>query len=365
MKKLGIDARLYFQTGVGTYLRNLLHFLQKESFTGTEITVIALDTERNIIEKELTSFRVVSVPYKWHSIQEQIGYLQFLNQEHFDLTHFTYFSYPYLYNGKFISTIHDLTPLLFKTGKASTRSLLAYELKYRGFKLLLSNQVSKSVSIITPTKTIKNQIVEIYGDKYSQKIKPIYEGIDESLLSSKPDSSVLKKYKLKDYFLYVGNFYPHKNVETLINAFKKVPGDQMLVLVGPDDFFANRVQELITNSHLQKNVLILHGMNKEQLKALYQNAKALVHPSLSEGFGLPVIEAVFFDVPVIGSDIPVFKELLGNNYTSFNPRDEQSITDTIASFKPSKCSYNEIKEKFSFEKMAKQHASLYRKALDI
>jgi len=264
-----------------------------------------------------------------------------------------------------MSTVHDLTPLLFKTGKASTKTSIIYKTKYTAYKLLLKNQIRRSEKIITPTNTVKKQIVSIFGKEVSDKIIPIYEGIDEALITVKPDTEIIKKNNIHNYFLYVGNFYPHKNVERLIEAFKSIPETHTLVLAGPNDFFAERMRELIKGFNLQKRVKMLHNTDKSELKALYINAQALVHASLSEGFGLPLIEAVSLDIPVIASNIEVYRELLNTNYVSFDPTDSKDIAGKIISFiedKP-KFDYNTILKKFSFKNMAEKHYQVYSELL--
>ena len=106
-------------------------------------------------------------------------------------------------------------------------------------------------------------------------------------------------------------------------------------------------------------------MSSEDLVYFYKNALALVHPSLSEGFGLPLIEAAYFNCPIIASDINVFKELLGNNYLSFNPNDVNDITSKIKIFIEKKPSfdYRNIIKKYSFEKMTNEIVKIYKKIL--
>ena len=173
MKKLGIDARLYFQTGVGTYLRNLLFYLDNLNKNDIEITALVMDQDKDVLKKAFSTIKIASSSARWHTFAEQTRFLTDLNMHKFDLMHFAYFSYPYFYSRPFLSTIHDLTPLLFKTGKASTQTALQYEIKYNAFRLLLQHQVKKSIKIITPTKTVKNEIIAYFGNTYKEKIQKL------------------------------------------------------------------------------------------------------------------------------------------------------------------------------------------------
>ena len=337
-KRIGIDARLYFQTGVGTYVRNLIRFLPKFTPGNIEFYLYVLPQDIPRITITYPRMKIRPVAASWHSLSEQTTFYDILMKDRLDLMHFTYFSYPVRYKRPFIATIHDLTPLLFKTGRASTMNPLFYELKYRVFRYILKKQIERAVAIITPTNTIKQQIAQIYGVRCGEKTTSIYEGVDYELLEAEQKPSIqLPKNIPHDYLLYVGNFYPHKNVERLILAYRfiKPTGKPALVLVGPDNFFAKKLRNFIQKSNID-SIYFLHDTSREELVALYKKARALVNPSLSEGFGLPLIEATYFHCPVIASDIPVFKELLGAKYSSFDPTDVSDISSKLEK-KKEKC----------------------------
>ncbi len=361
MKRIGIDARLYFQTGVGTYLRNLLGSLQKIAPEDLVFYIYLLNRDADKIEFNRKNFIKRAVTSTWHTFGEQTRFLYEINIDTIDLMHFTYFSYPVLYGRKFISTIHDTTPLFFKTGKASTRNPLIYEIKHKAFKAVLKSQIRNALKIITPTKTVKKQLTGLYGHSYGDKIMPIYEGIDRTLQKTAENKELGKTFD-KPFFVYVGNFYPHKNVESLIKAFSKIEYAYQLVLVGPDDYFAKRISKLISQLKQETKIIFYHNATPADLRFFYSNAQALIHPSLSEGFGLPLLEASYFNCPVIGSNIDVFKELLSDEYLPFDPHDKKDIERKIHLFieKRPKFDYKHIVSKYSFEEMAKETLSVYR-----
>ncbi len=360
MKRIGIDARLYFQTGVGIYLRNLLGNLHKIAPDYLEFYIYFLERDADKIKFNKRNFVKRAVTSQWHTFGEQTRFLYEINKDTIDLMHFTYFSYPVLYGRKFISTIHDTTPLFFKTGKASTKNPFAYEIKHKVFKAVLKAQINNALKIITPTKTVKKQLISIYGHSYGEKIIPIYEGIDRTLQKA-PENKELKKTFSKPFFIYVGNFYPHKNVESLVKAFSKIEYAYQLVLVGPDDYFAKRISRLIHELKQEDKIIFYHTATPADLKFFYLNAQALIHPSLSEGFGLPLLEASYCNCPVIGSGIEVFRELLSDEYLSFDPHDAQDIEKKIHLFieKRQKFDYKHIVSKYSFEQMTKETLSIY------
>lgn len=148
---------------------------------------------------------------------------------------------------------------------------------------------------------------------------------------------------MKDnYFLYVGNAYPHKNLETLIRAAEIA--NVRVVYVGKNDYFYQRLG------------IMPKSVSDRELIKLYKNATALVFPSLMEGFGLPAIEALREGCPVIVSDIPVFHELLGESAIYFNPRDMHELARLLKLpiAKPKK-----LEKNYSWQKMARETLAVY------
>lgn len=362
MKRVGIDARLISQTGVGRYIQNLLYYLPEDN----QLTfyIYLLKNEFNKINFNKKNFIKKEADFFWHSFSEQIGFLKTILADPIDLMHFTYFSYPILYRRKFIATVHDLTPLIFRTGKASSKNILIYKFKHFFFRQILSAQIKNSRAIITPSKSVKKQIVEYYGKGLEEKIFPIYEGIDYHLIKTKENISLKKKF-LKPFFIYVGNFYPHKNIENLLTAFTSIKSNLKLIMLGPDDYFAKRLIQSIKRMKQNHRIVIYNNPTREDFVFFYKNALALIHPSFSEGFGLPLIEASYFNCPVIASDIPVFNEILGSCFIKFNPYGIEDIKNKIEIFikKPIKFNLTKILKRYSFKKMAIQTTKLYNDIL--
>jgi len=362
MKKIGIDARLYSQTGVGTYLRNLLYELEKKINGDFCILIFLKKEDFASVHFKNPQFKPILADYHWHSLSEQTLFLRDLWSHNIDLMHFTYFGYPVFYNRPFVATVHDVTPLVHKTGKASTRNPIVYELKYQVFKYVLSSQVRHASAIIVPSQYVKKELSLLYGDHVKTKTEVIYEGLNRELIASKEDSGIGKKVE-NPFFLYVGNFYPHKNVERLIKAFSQVKTDHALFLIGPKDAFSDKLSEYVKNNGLTGRIRFHHNTSNGELVYLYKHASALIHPSVSEGFGLPLLDALYFKLPVIASDIPVFHEILDHEYMHFDPLDERSITEAIRSFSLHKGSFSPVtfNPLFSFEKMAEKTLQIYQK----
>jgi len=362
--KIGIDARLINETGVGVYIRNLLNNLGRLPTSDIEFYVYV--KSHNDFNSQISNFKSHIANFQWHSFSEQIGFLHQLYRDDLDLMHFTYFSYPLLYRRPFIITIHDLTPLLFATGKASTHNKIIYSIKRLAAQTLIKNAFHTSKAIITPTTSVKNLISERYGKDGAHKISVTHEGLNEDLLSIKENRKLSKHFD-KPFFMYVGNFYPHKNIENLIRAFAKTKIKAQLILIGPNDYFAARSLQLINQLKQTHRIVLYSNPKLEDLVFFYKHAQALLHPSLAEGFGLPLLEASYFKCPIIASDIAVFHEVLNTHYLSFNPNDTGDIAHKIEYFFTHKNNNTSlylpqktIENTFSFQKMAQQTLKIYR-----
>jgi len=321
--RIGIDARLMNETGVGRYIRNLIGNLAEIDSINTYVVFVLDDSWKP--PNERWEKRIVNL--RWHSIAEQFIMPWIFLKARLDLVHIPYFNVPIFYPGKFVVTIHDLTILHFDTGKATTLPLPLYKLRRLGYFLALAVGLRRAHKIIAVSKTTKQEVVDHFQIN-PDKIIVTYEGVDEKMTSDMRQATSKKKLISQPYFLYVGNAYPHKNLEILLTQHLPIT----LVLVGKMDFFYERLKKNIDN----RNIIFFGQANDEQLINLYTHASALIFPSLMEGFGLPALEALALGCPVVVSDIPVFHEILGNNATYFNPRDPRDLAEKLSSIRGKK-----------------------------
>lgn len=170
--KIGIDARLIRETGVGRYIRNLIDELSRIDTTNTYVVFV-----RKIQDFEPPNGRwtrkIANVP--WHSVAEQLFMPAIFTREHLDLLHVPYFNVPLFYFGRFVVTIHDLTILHFDTGKASTLPWAIYKIKRVAYYVLLLKAVHWSEKIIAVSRATKQEILSHF-DVLDRNIEVIYEG---------------------------------------------------------------------------------------------------------------------------------------------------------------------------------------------
>jgi len=361
--RIGIDARLWSQTGVGRYIRNLVKNLQKIDFKNNYVLFVRTADFENV-KSQITNpkWKIIKSDINWHTISEQIKFTSVLNKQKLDLVHFPYFSVPIFYNRPFVVTIHDLIINHFPTGKASTLALPLYQLKLLGYKYVIKKAAQKAKKIITVSNATKDEIIDHLNIK-ENKIEVIYEAVDDKF---KIENLKLKIGKYSKYFLYVGNAYPHKNLERLIQAFNEISKDYKdlkLILVGNKDYFYSRLEK-----ENKSDRIVFHGKaTDDELLSFYSNAIALVIPSLMEGFGLPVLEAMSLKCLVIASDIPAFIEIAENEILYFNPKDINDLREKLKDVIDNESKYKkeildrafEITKKFSWEKTARETLKVY------
>lgn len=332
--KIGIDVRLWNETGVGRYIRNLVVGLDQVN-SQHEYVLFSRKKDRETIKKLLKhpkKWKIVPVDIHWHTVTEQFLFASILNKEELDLMHFPYFSLPILYRKPFVVTIHDLIIHHFPTGKASTLPLPLYQVKRFGYEQVLSHAVKKGKKVIVPLTAVKKDLVSAFHVPET-KIAVTPEGYDVNISATR--KKAMRKLPFKHYFLYVGNAYPHKNLQLLIKAFKAFsnahPEKEIgLVLVGKDDYFYKTIREKIKQESVE-NVIHATDVSDEELSVFYNQAIGLISPSLMEGFGLTALEAIALACVPIVSDIPAFHEVCGNGAVYFNPTSPKSLKEKMES----------------------------------
>lgn len=208
---------------------------------------------------------------------------------------------------------HDVIPLKFPKFSFSFFYYLIY------VPLILHN----SKLVLCNSKSTANEINKFYKIP-KKKIKVLKLGFDEKKFFP-------KKLQRNKFFLCVGRHNKYKNLERLLIAFKKFNNkDYKLIFIGPNDkrytpFLKNYAFKLGINSHCQWKGWVT---GEEKLN-LFNSCTALIHVSLFEGFGLPVLEALACGTPVIASNISSIKEIIGNNGILVNPKEIEEIKESF------------------------------------
>lgn len=356
IKKIVIDdglSRLRGATGIGNYSNLLYESLQ------------------DYIAKSGDNIEVIYKDYSFLSLlpskSRRLLYLLLINSfglmTKADIFHFTNYYMPIVKPKglKYIVTIHDMAAWAF------TRT---FSLNYLRFiRPFIKRAISISDIIITVSQTVKDEIsstFNISGDKIyvcHNAVRPIFKPLDN--------------FKKGRYLLFVGIIAPQKNLPSLINAFAKLIKDPkhkdlMLIIIGKKWTGFKELEYAIRKESIEEHVSIKGYVDDKEMVRLYNGAEALVMPSLYEGFGIPIIEAMACRIPVIASDIPVFREVAGDAALFYGPpEDENMLCKAMDKILSSESFKHELISKgdkqvlrYSWENVAKDHMAAYNMVKD-
>lgn len=265
-----------------------------------------------------------------------------------------------------VSTIHDLAML--KYPEAAQPKLLA--MHRQSWKILKKRQAQ----IIAVSRATKHDIIELL-DIPAERIHVVHEAlpeevvkIGEALNEEQVTEQIAKLGITRPYLLSVGTREPRKNLERLIEAWEPLAGEYDLVIAGEQGWDATS-----TGKKLAKlaGLRLLGRVDDTQLAALYTNASVFCYPSLYEGFGLPILEAFYFGVPVVTSSVSSMPEIAGNAAELVDPLSVDSIRQGITTILQEDESARQIRRQrmvirqqmFSWTNAARQTVEVYQQAL--
>ncbi len=363
-KKIGLDTRMLHHTGIGTYLKALL---AEWKISGVPADMKFTACGRG--EDLPSGFSHADFDAPIYSLQEQFACGPLMAGK--DLWHSPHYNVP-LQRGKtrLVVTIHDVIHWVFRK-----KYLNPLQAAYAGF--MLKKAARGSDHVIAVSQHTKNDLVEHFGADAS-RISVIHQGVSEYFFETSPDAlkkSVREKFALpENFFLYVGLLKPHKNAPLLIRAFQKArqAGEihAALVMVGKSDAsFESLYPELVRTGKMD-GIFFLSNVSKEELRALYQTALALTHPSLYEGFGLTLLEAMAGGTPVIACSTSSIPEVAGRAAYLVEPDTLDPLYDALIQMEVSGTLRRELAEKgrqqaakFTWKETARKTLEVYKKVL--
>jgi glycosyltransferase involved in cell wall biosynthesis len=329
--KIGVDAREIQHgviTGIGRSLANFIHYFGKNEKRHT----LVLFSEKKVPVDFYGNISRVLIESCATILWDQWKLPRALKTSEMDLFYSPYYKVPLLTRIPTINQILDLMYLVFPSYKQ--------ELGILGrcyYATLGKTFARKSMSVITDSEHAKQDIVRVWGIN-PDKIEVIPLGVggcygpvkDKQLLNR-----VKKRFGLPDkYLLYLGNFKPHKNVVSLVQAFKKIAGrfpEYKLVLAGPLDDHGLRIQDFVSGQEILDRVIFTNTIREnDHPEALLSMADLFVFPTLYEGFGLPPLEAMACGTPVITSNLTAVPEVVGDAGVMVNPLDIDELSQAMA-----------------------------------
>ena len=370
--RIVIDARNTHGSGIYRYAFKLVEHLQ-EIDTEREYVVLA---GRRALEKlplAAPNFTACAADHGIYSVGEQVGLLRTLRRLAPDLVHFLSFNAPVLYRGRRVTTVHDLTYLEFPSVRdPSSLGRARYRAKHLAMRAVLRTSLRRSQAVITDTRYVRQQLLERYSGAGLSPARAIaiHCGGGVSTPSGAADGAALPDGVQAPYLLYVGHAYPHKNVRVLIDALELVRRELpevRLALVGPPDSYYDELRE---HARGRPGVVFTGFVSDAELAALYRGAGLFVLPSLSEGFGLPAVEAMSHGTPVLSSHATCLPEVCGEAAEYFDPSDPAALAEKAVALLSSPSERERLREagiararEFSWRRMADQTLAVYRRVL--
>jgi glycosyltransferase involved in cell wall biosynthesis len=342
------------KSGFGFYVKNLVENLKK---IDTQNEYFLIDSGKN---KDLRTYERI-----WW---DQVKFVKKVKLIKPDVVHKTCFSVPKFGNFKKVVTIHDIIPILYPENFSMSSRFYFTKLMPWSYKF--------ADYIITISESAKKDLVEKLGLD-ENKIKVIYEAAGSEfrvITDLNRIEEVKKKYGISgNYILNVGTLEPRKNLEFLVNVFNDIRklrysdiGDLKLVIAGKKGWRYENIFLLIKELNLQDKVIFTDYVEEGDLPYLYNGAKLFAFPSIYEGFGLPILEAMKCGVPVISSNSSSLPEVVGDAGILIDPKNKEVWVKNIIEVLKSpekqimmKADGLKQADKFSWKKCAEETLEVY------
>lgn len=313
IKRIGIDCRLINMiqnTGISRYTKFMINYYGLR-FGEEKILLITND-------KQFTckGFKILFTTYKPYNLRDFLRFGALIRDSGIDYLHSPFYS-SFAFKPKnvvSVITVHDLMYRLVPHFFSNNAFLNFIKKKY--FDLIVHKSIKNSDLIVSISETTKEDVLKAFG-ALSIHIP------EDSEIALSNDQSIITQFNLtkQNYFFYCGNSRPHKNLDFVIKTFNKHSDLPTLVLAG--------------KGHIDSpNVISVGMVSDEQLSSLYAGAIAFIFPSSYEGFGLPILESIRLNTPVIASRISAFLEFNSKNIHFFSLNDEDELLLQIRAAAP-------------------------------
>lgn len=358
--RIGIDGRDLFRdevTGIGRFVLNFLNGIKVE---GKDHEYILFLNERNYFDIEVPTIKKVVIREDSTLTWDQILLPSALKKEKIDLLFSPYFKAPLLAPCKVIISILDVIPFAIDPYKSSIKTRLN--------RIAIKMFSHKAKKIITISDYSKKEIT-YYFKIPDEKIEVIYPGVGADFMPVQDPErrfQVKRGYRISgEYILYVGNLKPHKNLIRLLHAYSLLPEhirkDFQLVIAGKKDENYGLLSKKAIEIGIKEKVIFTDFIPDKDLPILYSGASIFIFPSLYEGFGYPVLEAMACGTPVVCSSTTSLPEVVGDSGILVNPEKPENFAAAIKSLISDKSLSEKLRlkglqhaKKFSLENTAKK-----------
>jgi glycosyltransferase involved in cell wall biosynthesis len=375
--KIGIEAQRIFRKkkhGMDIVALELIKNLQIIDHKNEYFIFIKPD-EDNTVLQETSNFRIIEVNGGPYPSWEQIALPKAAKHYGCDVLHCTSNTAPIFTDIPLITTVHDIIYMessYLKILKSSASTYQKFGNLYR--KLVVPQVIKKSKKIITVSHFEKNTISDFFAIQGDLKLDAIYNGVSEHfkpITNEEELKRVKEKYNLPEkYFFFLGNTDPKKNTKRVLKAFsdylKQTGFNHKLVMLDYDTIELNKLLTEINDTKLIDQIILTGYVINTDLPAIYSQCTVFLYPSLRESFGIPMLEAMSCNVPVITSNISSMPEVSGGAASIVNPFNSEEITNAIIkimnneAYRKSLCSKGLNRSKqFTWLSMANDYLKLY------
>ncbi len=377
MMRIGIEAQRLFRPhkhGMDRVALELIKNLQTIDKDNDYFIFVKPDQDKSAISNT-SNFTIVEISGGPYPLWEQYKLPKFAKAYNCDILHCTSNTAPLLANISLVTTLHDIIYMeesLIKLFKSSASLYQKFGNLYR--RIIVNGVVKKSKRLITVSNYEKENITSFFKLR-NKNIQSIYNGVSQQF-TAKIDSThlanVKARYELPEhYLLHIANKDPRKNTKRVLMAFKdflnKTNADYKLVMLGCKDTDLKTILGEKVDSSLFKHLILPSYVSDGDLPVFYSQAELFLFPSLREGFGIPIIEAMACGVPVITSNTSSMSEVAGEAAHLIDPYKTEEISNGIIKIISNANYRNELIQKglkhykqYSWLTMAKQVLETYK-----
>jgi len=347
-----VDGMFYRCSGVGRVYENLMAAFTGHAGLGEIHTIVPLAFKSRFLEQfPHPAIRARFVGYGPMGVGDLVLKSAVLRSLRGKVNRYFFpgHNVPLYVPGRYIVSVNDVTVFSPHFALSSYRKA--------GFHWLVSRAVHGAEAVVTISETVKGDLVREFGLP-PEKIRVIYPWVKEIFFGPRGDEPPPEPLQGKDYILYVGLRITHKNVEGVLRAFLLLVDDfpeLRLVVAGGRYTNPDMVDRWKTDPRLKDRLIEIPDPTDEEIARLFGGAKAFVFPSFAEGFGLPPLEAMAAGVPVVCSDIPVFREVYGDAVLYVDPNRDESIAEGVRKI----LTDDELSARFALH--GRSRAGLYRR----